>query len=348
MKINLGYSSGFSVYVDTKKQMNGSMAFLGTSGSGKTVLAQKVMTQIVCQGGTVVALDFHGNLTDDQIFEEYKPSINIYRNDVCADENGIPCDLFRALQLSNGRKETASEVIGSVVNTLSISYGLGSRQKSALKKAVTGVANTRMYEVEGIRAVGEALQNLDDPHAKSAYDRMDNLFDRNLFIPGEGMIIPNKINLIHLSCGMDTSLQEATVGLLLAWIWRRGAAGLHKNNPIYVFVDECQNIRHGPKDGLPMLLSEGRKMGINLLLATQDIKDCSPAVEARITQCSILAFFKPKPDAITRVAKMISLSDYKRWIAELEDLKRAEFVTTGNFIVGNTPYNMPVHVRPKS
>lgn len=344
MKLKLGTAIGLPVYMNTENQLNGSMAFFGVSGSGKTVLAQKVMTQIVSHGGTVVALDFHGNLTNDQIFEECKATINRFRNDVYADENGMPCDLFEALQLSNGRNETESEVIGSIVNTLGMAYGLGIQQKRALKTAVTTVFNDKEYVAKDISAIGEVLKKCDEPHAKSAYERMETLFDRNLFVSGDGMIIPNKINFIHLSCGMDTSLQDAAVGLLLAWFWRRGSAGLHRNNPIYVFVDECQNIRHGPKDALSMLLSEGRKMGINLLLATQDIKDCSPAIEARITQCAVMAYFKPKSDAIYRTAKMISPSEYKSWIPELEKLRRGEFIATGNLLVGNVEYDHPVRV----
>ena len=73
MRINLGTYKNRGVAFDCENALNKHLLILGKSGGGKTVEAQKIMPEIVKEGGTVMALDLHQTLASSQIFWKYKP-----------------------------------------------------------------------------------------------------------------------------------------------------------------------------------------------------------------------------------------------------------------------------------
>lgn len=101
----------------------------------------------------------------------------------------------------------------------------------------------------------------------------------------------------------------------------------------------------GKKSPLALMISEGRRMGINLILATQMIlQGTTNAVQQRIAQCSLILYFRPASNRIALTAKMVSLNDKDRWTIVLNSLKIGEFIATGNLLVGNREVCYPIKV----
>ena len=96
---------------------------------------------------------------------------------------------------------------------------------------------------------------------------------------------------------------------------------------------------------LAMMISEGRRMGINLILATQMIlHGTTNAVQQRISQCALILYFKPAINRIPLTARMIAPSDRNRWAMILGKLQVGEFVATGNLLVANRSICYPIKV----
>lgn len=104
----------------------------------------------------------------------------------------------------------------------------------------------------------------------------------------------------------------------------------------YLFIDECQNMHTKSDDPLALMLSEGRKMGINLILCTQMVlHGTTNTVQQRLSSCGMMAYFKPVANRVHSTAKMINESDPDTWSNVLSDLAIGEFVAKGNLILNH-------------
>jgi hypothetical protein len=120
------------------------------------------------------------------------------------------------------------------------------------------------------------------------------------------------------------------------------ASQFQKNN-LWLFLDECQNF--DPKGALPQMISESRKMGVNLILATQVLPVVTRnAVWERVMQCGTKLYFKPSEDCLVRTAKLIGNSNHQPWIKVLRELKVGEFVADGGLSSGASKINYPIRL----
>lgn len=343
-EINLGKVKNIPVYWDMVNSPNSHIALIGGSGSGKTVQAQKIICELVKAGETAVVIDLHGTFVDDQIFAAYKEFIDRKRNDIDVYNTGIPCRLFDKIKFSDGSEEHETDTVGAITDVLCRSLNLGMKQRTVLRSAIQNVMSSGMYQEDGFKAIGEALQKSGDKISLELYERMLPLFEHNVFTDGDNLIRSSRINIIHLG-KLDLATQEIVAEMILSHIWRLGNADQFKKNPVYVFVDECQNMDTSSKGPLALMISEGRRMGINLILATQMILvNTTNAVQQRISQCGLILYFKPASNRVALTAKMISLANEHQWLGILRDLKVGEFVATGSFLLGDRKISYPLKV----
>lgn len=110
--------------------------------------------------------------------------------------------------------------------------------------------------------------------------------------------------------------------------------------PIYIFIDEFQNLLSAKGNALAQMLSEGRKFGVNLILASQMVlQGTTSAVQQRITQCGLMLYFQPAANRISATARMIEESAESDWSRILRSLGIGEFIASGSFIVGGKERN---------
>lgn len=345
MKIELGQDrNGLNVTLQPENALNSHILCLGISGSGKTVEAQKIMTEIVKQGGTVLAISIHSSLAQDQIYEKYAEDFTHDARHIYASREGIPCELFRKAIYQDGSVESEDDLIDAVVEAICSACGLGINHRIILSRAVEGVVCDGSYETEGFRAIGMQLQNFKEREADKLFDRLKSMFSRNIFRNGT-LIVQRKLNIIHLD-HFDLETQQMAAELLLSYIWRNANADAFKEQELWLFLDECQNYGTGRKHALPMLLSEGRKMGVNLILATQVmLGGRKNMLEERIMQCGTRLLFKPAENRIQQTAKLIDCKKtYEKWMTTLAGLKRGEFIACGEKTVGSCVVDYPIMV----
>lgn len=344
-ELPIGYVDGKPVNTNPENMSNGHIAMIGSSGGGKSVEAQRIMSSIAQKGGTVLVLSEHGSLAEDQIFPHYKPVIDKYRNDIYAYDKGIPAKLFDPLMFPDGTVETEADTIGSVTDIISQALKLGTRQREVLRLAVEEVMKNDSYKTDGFKSIGKVLGNGNGTKGTNdLYDKMRFLFSHNIFINEGELLKENAINIVHLE-KMDLTSQEVTRELLLSFIWRLGNADQFKNKGIYLFIDECQNASAGSKGALALLISEGRRMGINLILATQMVlQGTTNSVQQRISQCALMLFFKPAANRVSTTAKMIAQANESKWMIKLRQLKKGQFIAIGDFLWGGKAVDYPLIV----
>lgn len=344
LKITLGTYKNSEVRTDPSELFNGHIGIVGGSGGGKTVKAQDIMIQIAQMGGTVIALDLHGALSDDQIFEPYKEAFNEVLNSVDAYKDGISFNLFTPIEYVDGTIEDELDTVGAIVDMIARSTDLGVRQKADLRRAVTDVMQTNAYETYGFKAIDDALAKIGTQHAAGVREKINALTIHNIFRPGSSFIQQGKINVLRFS-RFDVDTQIILAEAVSALIWRMANVDSFKENNIYLFIDECQNMPSSKDSILAQMLSEGRRFGVNLIVATQLLLDSSfNAVQQRFTQCGLMLFFKPLSNRVNQTSKMIDPAAKSDWTIVLRSLKKGEFIATGSFLVNGHKSERPLKI----
>ena len=343
-KIDLGKNGSYPIYWDLKRSVNSHVALIGASGSGKSVQAQRIICEIVKAGGTVLVIDSHAAFTDDQIFEKYRECIDKYRNDINAYETGIPSHLFAPVRFADGTLEKKIDTVGAITDVISRSLKFGVKQRATLRTAVEYVMNNELYKEDGFEAIGAGLENNGDKTSVEVCERLLPLLKHNIFRDGDGLIVDNKINIVHLS-KMDLTSQAVVSELLLSHIWRMANAEQFKERNLLLFIDECQNMDSSSDGPLAVMISEGRRMGVNLILATQMIlQGTTNSVQQRISQCGLILYFKPASNRVALTAKMINPINESKWLMALKDMKVGEFVASGAISIMGRSVSYPITV----
>ena len=115
----------------------------------------------------------------------------------------------------------------------------------------------------------------------------------------------------------------------LYWYYRtRG----NKDTPKVIVLDEIQNLDHRLDSPLGHFLTEGRKFGIALVLATQSLSNLSREERDRLFQASHKLFFRPADTEMKSFAQILGDAtdrNVEEWVQRLSTLKRGECYSLG-------------------
>lgn len=344
MLINIGnYKSRLAAF-DCENALNQHLLILGKSGGGKTVQAQKIMVEIVKNGGTVLAIDLHQTLAPNQIFWKYKPDFELYTQEVNAYQDGIQCNLLDQVTFEDGVQEQPIDTVAAITDVFSRTLKFRCNQQAVLREAIEHVKELNSFKKEGFQAVGKELREMNTKMSQEVYEKMYQLFAHNVFRPGDSFLENGKINIIRLG-RFALGVQEMIAEVLLSYIWRLAMTGKFNESGIFIFVDECQNLSSGKNSLLAQILSEGRKFNTNLILATQIIPQGSTSViQHYLTQCGMTLYFQPDARHISAIARMIDPLSSGEWMSVLRTLKRGEFVAVGALTVDGRSVDQPLKV----
>lgn len=337
----LGMYEGQKVYHNMRESMSGHIVITGKSGSGKTVKAQQLIMETVTNNCTVLTFDFHGVLVDDEIFPPLRQKFSNYVNSIDVYEDGIKCNLLTPIENLEGKIEKAIDVIASITDIFSKYFRFGSNQRSVLYNALKFVADEKMYDKNGIQSLGEALSCIHSKTAFSISERVECLTSHNLFRPGEFFLKENKINILRLN-GFDDEMQKFATEMVLRYVWRLALAGQFKKRNVCIFVDEVSNFSKGDSV-LKKLLTEGRKLGVHLILATQHL-DGLGKLGHELLQADMILYFKPDDAQIRAVAKLIHGQNIDRCSMVLSNLSQGEFIAVGKKVINDKEINYPLKV----
>lgn len=347
MLVELGNYRDKRVCFDTERALNQHMLLLGKSGSGKSVQAQKIITELCCQGKMVVIFDMHSIASKEQIFPSYKEVFENHSNEIDVYHDGLPCNLFLPLTFSDGETEKQIDTINAVVDMISRATKLGSGQRAILRRAVALVAENGEYDVMGFSAIDHALVEEGTVAAEAVREKLYPLIAHNIFQPGEAFLEEGKINIARLS-RFDLETQGMIAEVLLSYLWRVAVTFEFSEQGIFIFVDEFQNLSSGKNGAVSQILAEGRKFNIHLILATQQLEtNSASSVHQKLMQCGLVLFFHPNTAQVGALAKLIDSVAIKSWTQVLRQLDRAEFVAVGALVVNGISVKKPLKVSAK-
>ena len=344
--IEIGIHTDGKVMLDMDKSSNPHIAISGRSGAGKSVAGQKIIRNIAVNGASpIIVFDMHRLFSDENIFPEYRNDIKEKSHDIKADSAGISIPLFSPLMYTDGKAEDMLDVITSITNVLSSAIRLGARQREYLFEAVDFVAEEKLYEKYGITALDRALNMVNDEKAAAIQDKLRYIFKKNIFHNGPNFIEDHKINILRLSKFSEPT-QALIVEIILAYIWRLANTGVFRENGLCLFLDECQNLNWGKTGIISTILSEGRKLGLQLVLITQALGGSS---KADLTRCLLQAgnqlFFSPPENEIAMVGRLIGEKRQAYWQMRLKTLKVGECVVNGSLIINEAAYNGALKIK---
>ncbi len=232
MLIDIGPYCGNSVCMNTKSSLNCHMLLLGGSGAGKTVEAQRIICEIVKNGGTVLAFDLHHCLDDAEIFRTYAEAFSTAKTETDVRTEGIRCRFLEPMHYEDGTVEDEWSVVSSVADIVKRALRFGVNQEAVLREAIYAGQEEKMYEKEGIRCLDRILERSEEKLAKNVRERLRPLTMPNVFRPGDGFIKRGRINILRLS-RFDLGTQEIIAELVLSFLWRQANALLYQNEPLW-------------------------------------------------------------------------------------------------------------------
>ena len=317
----------------------------GASGTGKTYTIQALLYEIGKLGQNSIIVDYTNGFTNKQlenvIIEKLKPHQHYIRNEpLQINPFRQQLDFIDDMEFVEKPTNTADRVTGVFVEV----YQLGDQQKSALYSSIrSGIIKegnkfnliSLIRELEAIQAVGGPKAS----PAASVISKINPFVDMNPFgeeDPESWERIYNdsvsKCHIIQLAGFPKDTARLITEFTLIDLYWYYRAKG-SKDDPKIIVLDEIQNLDHRLDSPIGQFLTEGRKFGISLILATQTLSNLGKDERDRLFQASHKLFFKPADTEVRTFAQILSDATglkSEQWVERLTSLKRGECYSLGN------------------
>lgn len=229
-----------------------------------------------------------------------------------------------------------------MTDVFATAYNLHCQQRAKLRSAVRFVFDNGGYEEEGISALDTALTNLSCEPAGNVREKMYSILAHNAFRPGELCIKKGRINIVRLS-NFDLATQAVLGEVILSYLWRLASARNLDLGTMYIFCDEAQNLTLRKTGVLARFLAEGRKFGVNLLLATQSLcVGFNTTEQKRLLQTGLQLYFRPADNEVNSIAKMLDPSRTGDWALTLRSLKLGECIAVGALWIDGKRIDVPI------
>lgn len=357
-RILMGTSSimNRSVYLDlNSSETNGHTLLLGESGSGKTYCTQVMVSELSRLGSKVYILDLTGSLTRNQGEPEFFFNIGEQLEYVNVARDGLLISLFERIMMDEETLEKDSDLAGRVTDSLTSCIGKGELQRAFIYQCIKEMLAycNETGEIPTLELLRLVLSGKRGIQAQKVNSKMAQLFDGKYFHlePSKDTVHKQgNIKLMQMQ-SVTHNIKQVLVDLILWNIWSDAVQYGSKNDPSYILIDEFQNIRLTPSSPLYRILCEGRKLGLNLILATQFFQGkFSDNVEMAIAQVGNKIFFKP-PDKESRFIAGFLAHDHNKAREQeerLRGLRKGEAIIKGDIYFGEAggkKYLLPLKVK---
>lgn len=329
----VGNFDGKSCWV-SQNSPNRSVCMTGISGMGKTTRLNYMELMTAKAGATVLVLDMNQTHTEERIFPYIREEYLRYANRIHALHDGLGLGLLQPMRAPNGEEEPYFHLVNSAVKALSSSQNMGIRQIGALRNAVIkAIEHLAGFQTEA-EALAISLLQQEDSYAGAVYQKLWTLLNCGALKAASKCIGNGEINIIDLA-GADSITQNCLAEIFLSNLWRNvqfnGIAAMGRE--LVVVLDEFQNLSLKSDAVLRGMLREGRKFGVNLILATQTLEAFPKDVMALLNQAATRLYFKPAPSEAKQIAKEIDFENPGEWVKTLLGLGIGESVAAGNFCI---------------
>jgi len=324
---------------------NRHILIFGTSGMGKTYTIQALLLELGRLGQNSLIVDYTNGFTNSQLESELRTSLNPVQHIVQREPMAI--NPFRRLTQAidddvflESESSTAQRVAGVFAEV----YRFGDQQKSALYQAVKmgiesggdrGMTLEHLIpRLEEISKQGGTAGNA----SASVVSKIRPFVDQNpfgeedetswerLFTDSEARC--HVLQLTNFARDVARLITEFSLVDLYRFYRGRGS----QRNPRVVVLDEIQNLDHRDEGPLGQLLTEGRKFGFSLVLATQIMSNLERDERDRLFNAAHKLFFRPADTEMrtyAEIAAMLSGVRVDEWQKRLAGLQKAECYSLG-------------------
>lgn len=325
---------------------NSSVLITGQSGSGKSCRQNQIELAEVQSGNTVIVLDISQNHNEKDIFGPVIYKYKQHLNRIDAAKDGVGINLLSPISNQQGESESYVNFVNSNVYAFSSARQMGVGQQAILREAIeTAIAsqnkNCNLSDEDALRMAFSAKKK--NTKWQVVYQRLWTTLNCGALRSGKKHIQGQKINILDLS-GLDILSAETLAEVVLSYFWRMAYnQGYPKDfGKVTIVVDEFQHLSIKEHSALNMILREGRKFGLNLLLTTQSLSIFSNAELSMLNQAATHLCFRPVDNELTQIAKMIDPSKKEHWRKQLMGLKRGQCLGRGNLDINGNSIQRPL------
>jgi len=325
---------------------NSSVLITGQSGSGKSCRQNQIELAEVQSGNTVIVLDVSQNHNEKDIFSPISYEYKQHLNRIDAVKDGIGINLLSPISNQQGQSESYVNLVNSNVYAFSSARRMGVGQQAILREAIEmAIAsknkNQNLSDEAALRmAFSEKKKNT---KWQVVYQRLWIVLNCGVLRSGEKHTLGQKVNILDLS-GLDILSAETVAEAVLSYFWRMAYnQGFPKDfGKVTIVVDEFQHLSVKAYSALSMILREGRKFGLSIILTTQSLNIFSDAELSMIKQAATHLCFRPADNELTQVAKMIDPSKKEYWRNKFSGLKRGQCLGVGSLDVSGNYIQRPL------
>jgi len=323
---------------------NRHILIFGASGMGKTYTIQTILCELGIVGQNSLIVDYTNGFDNKQIEKVAKEVLHPRQHAVR--KSPLPINPFRKQHNiidNDDIPETASDVSQRVSGVFNEVYNFGDQQKSVLYSAIKESLELLNWEM----SLPELVEHLESFAEKGGFlgnsastllSRIKPFVDISPFgredpESWERLFkdVKSKCHIIQLATYPKDAARLITEFSLIDLYWYYRGKG-SKDIPRVIVLDEIQNLDHRLESPLGQFLTEGRKFGISLILATQTLSNLQKDERDRLFQASHKLFFKPADTEIKEYAQILQNNAGEKqdvWISRLASLKKGECYSLG-------------------
>ena len=323
-----------------KNLANRHLIVFGRSGQGKTYCIQGLLMELAKHQVNSMVIDYTNGFLPEQLEPEFKQKVQpitdlVVHKPLRLNPFSKQTQKVAGFQIADKSHDVASRV-ASVFNA--VYSDIGSQQLPALIKVIE--EGIDMYGVDyRFEKMLKDLQE-DGKHGEALANKLHPMVRANLFSCDESSqgwegIFKSKLpttRLIQLA-RLSRDIWRLATEFILWDLFSYACTNGNKNIPLPVVLDEVQNLDQKLDSPLGKMLTEGRKYGLSLILATQTLSNLKKDEQDRLFQAAHKLFFAPAETEIDSYAKLLEqavpASNKKAWLQELAKLKKGECISVG-------------------
>ena len=323
---------------------NRHMLIFGTSGMGKTYAIQCLLGELGKSGQNSLIIDYTNGFVPDQMETEIDEMLKPKQHFIV--QSPLPINPFRIQSVNYGgvvAQEKLSTVAKRIAAIFQTVYGLGEQQFSVLYAAISqGISE--WGDNMSLSHLLKILESYIDDGSKNksavqtSLSKIRPFVDDNPFGGGQTLdwksIFEDATQRCHIFqlAGLDFHswrlVTEFTLWDFYGFLQTYG----RKNLPKVVVLDEVQNLDHKSGSPLSKYLTEGRKFGVSLIMATQIMSNLSKDERDRMFNAGHKLFFRPAETEMKTYAEIAAVSTKEKadvWMDRLSALNKGECYSLG-------------------
>jgi DNA phosphorothioation-dependent restriction protein DptH len=319
---------------------NRHLIVFGRSGSGKTYCIQGLLLEMAKLQMNSMVVDYTNGFLPEQLEPEFVDFVKP-QTDLVAYQ---PLDL-------NPFKKQAQKVAG--IQLTDKPHDVAARVASVFNSVYSTIGDQQLPTLihtieEGIQLYGteyhfdKMLKDLSDEgkHGEALANKLAPMVKSSIFSckhssdgwKGIYETSPPTTRLIQLAT-LSRDIWRIATEFILWDLYSYACANGNKNTPLPVVLDEVQNLDQKLDSPLGKMLTEGRKYGLSLILATQTLSNLKAEQQDRLFQAAHKLFFAPAETEIKSYANLLEQAipgtNKKGWLQELAKLEKGECISVG-------------------